>query len=128
MRLALSLATLAGLALCAGMPALAGDGERLALVHCGRCHVVSEANWFGGIGSTPSFAALRSIPGWQAKLAAFWAVSPHAAVIQIEGLSDPLPPERPSPMAPIEMTIEELDAIRAYVESVEPKELGGPLQ
>jgi mono/diheme cytochrome c family protein len=103
-----------------------GDGERLALRHCGRCHVVGEANRFGGIDSTPSFAALRAVPGWRDKLDAFWTVGPHVAVIQIEGLTDPFPPERPPPMAPIEITMAELEAIRAFIATIEPKDLGGP--
>jgi len=108
--------------------ALAADGERLALLHCGRCHVVSEANRFGGIDSTPSFAALRSLADWSEKLSTFWTASPHAAVVQIAGVTEPFPPERPPPIAPVELTIEEVEAIQAFIETIEPKELGGALR
>jgi len=112
-------------ALCAAgaTAARAADGERLALRHCGRCHVVSEANKFGGIDSTPSFAALRSLADWQDKFAVFWSVSPHRAVMQIEGLTQPFEPDRPPPMAPITLTKEELEAIQEFVATIPPKDL-----
>ena len=58
-------------------------GEKLTLLHCGRCHVVSERNRFGGIGSTPSFAALRGAADWEERFRAFYALNPHPAFTQI---------------------------------------------
>lgn len=102
-------------------------GERLSLQHCGRCHVVSEANKYGGIGSTPSFGALRTIPDWQNKFAAFWTLNPHPSFTQVEGVTEPFDPERPPFIAPIELTTDEVDAIAAFAASIEPKDLGAPL-
>lgn len=101
------------------------DGEHLALLHCGRCHVVSEANRFGGIDSTPSFPALRALADWEEKFSTFWTASPHRAVIQIEGVTDPFPPELPSPIVPVRLTRPELDAILEFAETIAPKDLGG---
>lgn len=116
---------LASLAMSSVPVARAADGEKLALLHCGRCHVVSAANKFGGIDSTPSFAALRSLADWREKLSTFWTASPHAAVVQIAGVTEPFPPDRPPPIAPVELTIEEVEAIQAFIETIEPKQLGG---
>lgn len=102
-------------------------GERLALQHCGRCHVVSEANKYGGIGSTPSFGALRTIPDWQNKFAAFWTLNPHPSFTQIEGVTEPFDPLRPPFIAPVLLTIEDAEAIAAFAASIKPKDLGAPL-
>ncbi len=47
---------------------LTGDlalGESESLYKCGRCHVVNEKNRMNAIGSTPSFALMRSFSDWQ---------------------------------------------------------------
>ncbi|MFQ5567351.1 MAG: c-type cytochrome, partial [Paracoccaceae bacterium] len=46
-----------------GPPAAAQEyapGEKLTMINCGRCHKVSEKDRMGGIGSTPSFAVMRT--------------------------------------------------------------------
>ena len=43
-------------------------GEKLTLFHCGRCHVINEKNKYGGIGSTPSFGALRTMEDWEDRI------------------------------------------------------------
>ncbi|MEL6979470.1 MAG: hypothetical protein AAGM38_12435 [Pseudomonadota bacterium] len=101
-----------------------GDGPRLALQHCGRCHVVGEVNKYGGIGSTPSFPALRAIPSWREKFAAFWQKNPHPSFTYIEDVTEPFSAERPPHIAPVVMTLEEAEAIIAYAETIEPKDLG----
>lgn len=114
----------------AAAPAIEGDadaGERLALFHCGRCHVVSEKNRMGGIGSTPSFAALRAIPGWEDKFQAFWTANPHPVFVQVEGVTEPFDPLNPPHIAPVEITVADIDAILAYAASVAPKDLGAPV-
>ncbi len=111
-------------------PVIEGDvneGERLALFHCGRCHVVNEKNRMGGIGSSPSFAALRAIPGWEDKFLAFWSANPHPSFTQVEGLTEPFDPARPPHIAPVEITMPDIDAITAYAASIEPKDLGAPV-
>ncbi len=110
---------------------ISGDsdkGSRLAILHCGRCHVVDERNRMGGIGSTPSFAALRARTGWSELFKAFWVHNPHPSFTQVEGVTPPFDPERPVHIAPVEITLEEVDAITAFAATIEPKELGRPVQ
>ena len=106
----------------------AARGETLALQHCGRCHVVSEANRSNGIGSTPSFGVLRSLGDWTARFEAFYVLKPHGAFTQVEGVTEPFSPERPPPIFPVEMTIDEVEAILAYVSEIPAADLGAPLK
>ncbi len=118
-------------AAAAAPTALEGDavaGEKLALLHCGRCHVVGPKNRFGGIGSTPSFAALRTIPGWEDRFLAFWSENPHPAFTQVEGVTEPFDPARPPHIAPVLVTEEDVEAIAAYAATLKPKDLGGEIQ
>lgn len=102
-------------------------GEEIALRRCGRCHVISRKNRFGGIGSTPSFGAIKTLPEWEARFQAFWTLNPHPAFTQIEDLTEPFDIQRPSPIAPLELTQDELEALLAYVMTIKPKDLGGAL-
>ncbi len=103
-------------------------GSRLALVHCGRCHVVDERNRMGGIGSTPSFAALRGRDNWSDLFRAFWAHNPHPSFTQVEDVTEPFDPNRALHVAPVEITMDEIEAITAFVATITPKELGKPVQ
>ncbi len=106
----------------------ASAGEKLALLHCGRCHVISEKNRFGGIGSTPSFAALRSIPDWKEKFGAFFSANPHPSFTQIIDVTPSFDPARPPHIAPVVLTIQELEAIVAFATGIPPKDLGAGIQ
>lgn len=103
-------------------------GERLSILHCGRCHVVSDKNRFAGIGSTPSFPALRSIPGWEEKFLTFWDENPHPSFMQVTGVTEPFDPDRPPHIAPVEITVEEMEAIVAFAASIPPMDLGAEVQ
>ncbi|WP_170331203.1 c-type cytochrome [Ruegeria arenilitoris] len=103
-------------------------GEELSMTHCGRCHVIGPQNRMNGLGSTPSFAVLRAMPDWSERFEAFFALNPHPAFTQIDGLTPPFDPARPSPIHPVEMTLEELDAILAFVSVIKAADLGAPLQ
>lgn len=81
-----------------------------------------------GIGSAPSFAVMRSFADWDSRFSAFFALKPHPAFTQVEGVTDPFPPELPPAIAPIELTLEELEAIVAYVAALPPADLGKPLE
>ena len=111
-------------------PAVAGDalaGERLALVHCGRCHVVGEKNRMAGIGSTPSFAMLRTLGDWERRFRAFFTLNPHPAFTQVPGVTPPFDEARPPPIAPLEIASADIDAILAYVAALAPADLAAPL-
>ena len=110
---------------------LSGDmvlGESASLSKCGRCHVVNESNKMNAIGSTPSFALMRSFPDWQERFETFFILKPHPAFTQVEDVTEPFPDNLPSPIAPIEVTLEEIEAITAYVGSIVPADLGAPIQ
>ncbi len=112
----------------ARLPGNAGSGETLALRKCGRCHVVGEANKYAGIGSTPSFAALRNLPDWRRRFSVFWTIAPHPSFTQIEGVTEPFSPASPPAIYPIFLTPDEAADIGAYVETLETKDLGGPIR
>jgi len=94
--------------------------------HCKRCHVVDD-NAFAGIGSTPSFHAMRSFEDWEERFRAFWTVSPHLNVISITEVYDAGSNLSPVVIAPIELTLDEVDDILSYVSKIVPKDLGKPI-
>ena len=102
-------------------------GHKVSREKCTRCHAVDEATKGWGIGSTPSFGVLRSLEDWEGRFAAFYALNPHPAFTQIEDVTDPFPIDRPSPIAPIELTFDELQAMLAYVAEMPAADLGKPL-
>ena len=112
-------------------PEFKGDplrGHEIARRHCMRCHVVDSESPYAGIGSTPSFAAMRSFPDWQDTFAAFWAANPHRAVVTVEDMSEEKDPERPLHVAPVLLTQKDLDDLMAYVATIKPKDLGKPIE
>ena len=109
----------------AGDSALLEKGERLVRQHCTRCHVVGDLNKYGGIGSTPSFGAIKSLPDWQDRFAAFWSLLPHPSVVQVEGLSLERPKGLLATTKQIFLDMDDVDAIQAYVNTVPVKDLGG---
>lgn len=111
--------------------ALTGDkaiGEKVSLAQCGRCHVIDDRNRMNAIGSSPSFRLLRSFPDWQERFETFFLLKPHPAFTQVEDVTEPFAAHLPSPIAPIEVTLEEIEAITAYVSSMTPADLGAPIQ
>lgn len=111
--------------------AVTGDvvlGKKVSLKKCGRCHVVNESNRMKAIGSTPSFALMRTFPDWQGRFETFFILKPHPAFTQVADVTEPFARNLPSPIAPIEVTLEQIDAITAYVASIPPADLGAPMQ
>ncbi|KIN70167.1 hypothetical protein Z946_21 [Sulfitobacter noctilucicola] len=103
-------------------------GEEVSLQSCGRCHVVNETNRMNAIGSTPSFRLLRTFEDWEYRFESFYVLKPHAAFTQVADVTEPFAENLPSPIAPIEVSLDEIDAIVAYVGSIAPADLGAPLQ
>ena len=108
--------------------ALMKQGEKLVRQHCTRCHVVGDLNKYGGIGSTPSFGAIKSLPDWQDRFAAFWSLLPHPSVVQVEGISPERPKDLLATTKQIFLTPDEVDAILTYVDTVPVKDLGGTVR
>jgi len=103
-------------------------GQVLSLRYCGRCHVIGDVNRMKGLGSTPSFGVLRTFPDWQPRFEAFFTLRPHPSFSQIIGVTEPFDPARPPPVFPLEISLEQLDDILAYVATIAPADLGAPLQ
>lgn len=78
--------------------------------------------------STPSFAVLRAMSDWDRRFQTFYILNPHPAFTQVEDVTEPFPINRPSPIAPMKITIDDLQAILAYVSGVEPADLGAPIE
>lgn len=103
-------------------------GEAASLAFCGRCHVVNDTNRMNSIGSTPSFAVLRTLRDWEDRFLTFYILNPHPAFTQIADVTDPFDPARPSPIQAVEMTLDDLDNIMAFVQGIAPADLGNPVQ
>ena len=103
-------------------------GEKLSFLHCGRCHVIGPRNRMGGLGSTPSFAVLKTLSDWEVRFRGFYMLNPHPSFTQIPDVTDPFDETRPPPIVPLEITLEDLDAILAYVATIEPARLRGALK
>lgn len=103
-------------------------GKDLSVLHCARCHAVSEETRMNTIGSTPSFFVLRAMGDWDVRFQAFYALNPHPAFTQVAEVTPPFPIDRPSPIAPVEITLDDLEAILSYVANVPPADLGAPIR
>ncbi|SNR62059.1 hypothetical protein [Puniceibacterium sediminis] len=106
----------------------AARGAELALERCGRCHVVSEENRMKAIGSTPSFAVLRTLPNWDGRFLAFYTLNPHPAFTQVAEVTPPFDQSRPSPIEPVRITLDELEDVLSFVAAMPPADLGAPVQ
>jgi len=62
-----------------------GHGQELSVSHCRRCHKVDRADKYSGIGNAPSFHAMRSFDDWFLRFSTFYTVSPHKALISVNG-------------------------------------------
>lgn len=103
-------------------------GLKVSETKCGRCHVFSEASRMKSIGSTPSFFVLRSLPDWAERFSIFYVLNPHPSFTQVEDVTEPFPDDRPSPIVPVTMTLDEVEAVLAYVANLPAADLGAPLQ
>jgi mono/diheme cytochrome c family protein len=103
-------------------------GRAVSRAKCTRCHAVDDQTSWSSIGSTPSFAVLRSLPDWQDRFVAFYALAPHPAFMVVQDVTPPFPEDRPPPIVPVAMTLDELDHLMAYVAEMAPADLGAPLK
>jgi hypothetical protein len=103
-------------------------GKTLSDDLCGRCHVVMDEKRMNDIGSAPSFFVLRAMRDWDSRFQSFFALNPHPAFTQIKDVTPPFPIDRPSPIVPVEMDLDQLEAILAYVSDMKPADLGAPIE
>ncbi|MBO6519483.1 MAG: cytochrome c [Rhodospirillales bacterium] len=116
--------TIPALLLLAAMapPAAADDakvGQKIAEEHCSRCHVIGDYNKFGGIGSTPSFNAIKYLDDWRDRFQTFFLRRPHPAFVQVEGYP---PPTDLEPYAtPVILKPAAVTDILAFVETLKAR-------
>ena len=94
-------------------------GREVVRQHCARCHVVPNMNPYGGIGSTPSFAALKWLSDWEHRFEVFYTLPPHPALVSIRGVSEERSASLPVFVAEIELQIDDVDAILSFVRTLE---------
>lgn len=103
------------------LPAAAADieaGRRVAEQHCSRCHVVGTFNPTGGISSTPSFQLLvERRPDYQERFQTFYARRPHPAFLTVKEIGR-VNPDLPPNAQPVEITLEDVANIAAFVETL----------
>ena len=99
-----------------GAEANAAAGRRLATTHCARCHVVGDHNKLGGIGSTPSFQLLARRDDYLERFETFYARRPHPVFIRVPDV--PKCSNAPVTIAEIEITVEDIEDIIAFVETL----------
>jgi mono/diheme cytochrome c family protein len=110
-------------ALTAGLlaPTMAADlenGSRLAREHCTRCHVVGDMNKYGGIGSTPSFAAIKTMDDWEYRFEIFYSLPPHPAVVKVEGITKDRPESLPAFTSQITLSKTELNDLLRFIDTL----------
>lgn len=103
-------------------------GHDVSRLHCGRCHAVDAAGKKNDIGSTPSFFVLRTFADWEDRFTTFYVLNPHGAFTQIEDVTPPFADNLPPAIVPVEMSITDLQDVLAYVNGLEPADLGAPIQ
>ena len=93
-------------------------GRLLAAEHCTRCHVVGDINPYGGIESTPSFIGMKYLADWERRFEEFYILPPHPALVQIADVSAERDDSRPAFVQEIVLTLEDVDAILAFVRTL----------
>ena len=93
-------------------------GRELAATHCTRCHVVGDINPYGGIESTPSFIGMKYLADWERRFEEFYVLPPHPALVRISEVSADRSEERPAFVHEIVLTLEDVDAILAFVRTL----------
>lgn len=104
------------------------SGHAVAKTLCGRCHAVDEGGRKNDIGSTPSFFVLKVFDDWEERFASFYTLRPHGTFTQITDVTEPFAINAPPAIKPIELTLEELEGILAYVATLEAADLGAKLE
>lgn len=94
------------------------EGRALVAQHCTRCHVVPEINPKGGIESTPSFKGMKHLADWRRRFEVFFTLPPHPALVTVVGISEERDKSRPAFVQEIKLSVDDLDRILAYVDTV----------
>lgn len=71
---------------------------------------------------------MRTLEDWEERFDVFYVLAPHPAFTQVEGLTEPFPIDRPSPIYPLKLTVEDIATIKAFAATIPPKDLGAPVR
>jgi hypothetical protein len=61
-------------------------------------------------------------------MSGFYLLNPHPAFTVVQDVTDPFDPNRPPPIAPIKVTLDQIDALLAYMQGLQPADLGAPIK
>ena len=81
----------------------------------------------GDVGVVHSLKQHYGLLDWEERFRAFWTVSPHLNVISIKEVYDAGSKLSPVVIAPIELSLDDIDDILSYVSKIKPKDLGKPI-
>ena len=97
-------------------------GRDIVRQHCTRCHVVPDMNPYGGIGSTPSFSAMKWLEDWARRFEIFYILPPHPSLVRIEGVSEERSASLPAFNKEIILKLEDIDDILEFVKTLKTPE------
>ncbi len=95
-------------------------GLEISQQHCSRCHIVSDKNRYSSIETTPSFFGLRAMKDWKLRFSEFFVRPPHPALVNIADVTE-RSKKLPAFVTEIDLTLEQIDDLVAYVEQLERK-------
>lgn len=93
-------------------------GREIVREHCTRCHVVPGMNPYGGIGSTPSFSAMKWLDDWMQRFEIFFTLPPHPSLVSIEDVSEERSAALPVFSKEIVLALEDVDYILEFVKTL----------
>ena len=62
------------------------------------------------------------------RMSGFYLLNPHPAFTVVQDMTDPFDPNRPPPIVPIKVTLDQIDALLAYMQGLQPADLGAPIK
>ena len=95
-------------------------GLEISQQHCSRCHIVSDKNRYSSIETTPSFFGLRAMKDWKLRFREFFVRPPHPALVNIADVTK-RSKKLPAFVTEIDLTLDQIDDLVAYVEHLERK-------
>ena len=93
-------------------------GRDIVRQHCTRCHVVPDMNPYGGIGSTPSFSAMKWLEDWARRFEIFYILPPHPSLVRIKGVSEERNASLPAFNKEIILELEDIEDILEFVKTL----------
>ena len=93
-------------------------GRDIVRQHCTRCHVVPDMNPYGGIGSTPSFSAMKWLEDWARRFEIFYILPPHPSLVRIMGVSEERNASLPAFNKEIILKLEDIEDILEFVKTL----------